>query len=256
MSFGSETPIIIKKKKNGHGGHHGGAWKVAYADFVTAMMALFIVLWVLGQDEEVTKAVAGYFKDPVGFGSNKGKGIIELKGTSPIDLDLKAKIEQKEMEKQRLQSMGEEIQNELSDSPEFQDLIDQIKFEIVDEGLKIEILESSNDVFFGIGSAELNGKALTILEKIGAQLAKLKNKIVVEGHTDSRPFPGSMAGYTNFELSADRANTARRSLLSGGLNQKQIEKITGYADSQLRNPADPYDVLNRRISIIVKYTEK
>lgn len=255
MSFGPESPIIIKKKKNGHGGHHGGAWKVAYADFVTAMMALFIVLWVLGQGEEVQKAVAGYFKDPIGFSSGKGKGVIELKGTSAIDLDLKAKIEQKELEKQKLQKMGEEIINELSSSPEFQGLLDQIKVDIVDEGLRIEILESSSDVFFEIGSSTLNSKALSILEKIGAQLATLKNRIIVEGHTDSRPFQGDVMGYTNFELSADRANTARRSLTMGGLKQEQIEKITGYADRHLRNASNPYDVLNRRISIIVKYSE-
>lgn len=256
MSFGSDSPIIIKKKKGGHGGHHGGAWKVAYADFVTAMMALFIVLWVLGQGEEVQQAVAGYFKDPIGFGSSKGKGVIDLKGTSAIDLNLKAQIEQKEMEKQRLAKMGDEIINDLSSSPEFQGLLDQIKVEFVEEGLKIEILESSNDVFFDIGSAALNSKAVSIMEKIGGQLGKLKNKIVVEGHTDSRPFPGTMTGYTNFELSADRANTARRSLIQGGLHHEQIDKITGYADQRLRNQSDPYDVLNRRISIIVKYSEK
>lgn len=257
MSFGgSDSPVIIKKKKGGHGGHHGGAWKVAYADFVTAMMALFIVLWVLSQGEEVQQAVAGYFKDPIGFSSGKGKGIIEMKGASAIDLNLKAQIEQKEIEKQRLERMGEALINELSGSPEFEGLMDQIKVEFVEEGMKIEILESSNDMFFEIGSASLNGKAVSIMKKIGAQLGKLKNRVMVEGHTDSRPFPDSAMGYTNFELSADRANSARRALIQGGLHHQRIEKITGYADRRLRNPSDPYDVLNRRISIIVKYSEK
>jgi chemotaxis protein MotB len=253
MDFGEGSPVIIKKKKD-HGGHHGGAWKVAYADFVTAMMALFIVLWILSQGEEVKEAVAGYFKDPVGFSSSKGRGVMELKGSTPIDLELKQRMEAKEIEKQRLAQMGDNIINELSQDTEFKGLMDQIQVEIVDEGLKIELMESVNDAFFEIGSSQLNKNAQELLTKIAKQLSKLNNKISIEGHTDSRPYSGSGRGYTNFELSAERANSARRVLTSAGLNENMIDQVTGYADKRLRNKKDSNDVVNRRISIIVKYS--
>lgn len=250
----SDGPIIIKKNKKGHGGHHGGAWKVAYADFVTAMMALFIVLWILGQSQEVKEAVAGYFKDPVGFTSNKGRGILDEKGgDAMIDMNLKAQMEQRAAQKAEMAKMGESIMNELSTSPEFKDLMDQLSVEFVDEGMRIEIVESANDVFFEIGTADLKKNAVLLLEKIGAQLADINNKVIIEGHTDARPYSNGGLGYTNFELSAERANSARRALIMGKLPEKRIDSVIGYADQRLRNTQDPYDVLNRRISIIVKY---
>ncbi|MGE5680006.1 MAG: flagellar motor protein MotB [Bacillota bacterium] len=254
MSLGEGGgPIIIQKKKKGHGGHHGGAWKVAYADFVTAMMALFIVLWILGQSQEVKSAVSGYFKDPAGFNLNKSKGVLNGKGPSIMDMNTKSEIDFKEKEKQKLALMGETISQELKQSPEFKDLQDQIKIEFVDEGLKIEIQDSYKDCFFEIGTSELKSEAKHLLERIGSELAKLQNNIMVEGHTDARPYSGNGVGYTNFELSAERANSARRALTMGGLKQTQVDEVRGYADKKLKNTQDPFDVTNRRISIIVKY---
>ncbi len=254
MSEGNDAPPIIVKKVQGGHGHHGGAWKVAYADFVTAMMALFIVLWILGQSEEVKEAVAGYFKDPLGF-STKGTGLLDGKSTGVIKEDfIKEGSSFQEMERAQLEAMGEQIMDELSQKVEFKNLLDQVKVEIVDEGLRVEMIEASDDIFFDVGSSSMSSRGSQILSQIGKQLAGLPNKVVVEGHTDSRPFKG-IRGYTNFELSAERANSARRALTAGGLDIEQISEIRGYADNKLRDAKDPFNVVNRRISIIVKYTK-
>lgn len=246
--------IIVKKKKGGEGGHHGGAWKVAYADFVTAMMALFIVLWVLGQSEEVKQAVAGYFRDPVNFSIAPGVGAGLLPSSTPqMDQEIIARMERKKTEREKLEDMGDRIKDALSADPEFEQFKDKVEFEIVDEGLRMEIMETHDDIFFEIGTSKLKTGALELIEKIGAELAKMPNKIVIEGHTDSRPYSDPSGKYTNFELSADRANSARRALTIGGLPDSQIDEIRGYADKRLRNPENPYDLVNRRISIIVKY---
>lgn len=250
----SETPIIIKKIKK-HEGHHGGAWKVAYADFVTAMMALFIVLWILGQDESTKESVAHYFKDPLGI-SDKGKGLMPGSSGTP-DKPLASNpqiLSESEMEK--LKTMGDKIIAELASDSSFAFMMDKINVEITREGLRIEMVESSGEVFFQVGTAVLNDKAKDVIIKIGNQLAKLPNKIVIEGHTDSRPFNNGRAGYTNFELSSDRANAARSALTLSQLNESQIVEIRGYADRHLRDPKNPYSLVNRRISIIVKYLEK
>lgn len=251
MANGENTPIIIKKKKAGHR-HHGGAWKVAYADFVTAMMALFIVLWVLSQDESVIESVSRYFKDPVGF-TDKGRSMIEGKAPVLVDPEMEIAQQKKEIEKQELKNMGEKILTELSEDPNFINVMDQIKIEITDEGLKIELIESSDDMFFEIGTAKLNEKTTRLLTLIAQQLVKIPNKIVIEGHTDARPYIGDGTGYTNYELSADRANSARRVLVVSGITAERINEIRGYADRKLRDPDDPYSMVNRRISIIVKY---
>lgn len=257
---GGEEPIIIKKGKKGGEAPHGGAWKVAYADFVTAMMALFIVLWILGQSEEIKSNVAGYFQDPIGFKSGGGKSIIDIgsgKDKGKYDLPPGEVTEEdlKAIETQRLSKMGNDIKQSLQQSGEFQSIAAQVEFEVVDEGLRIEIMDSQSDAFFQIGTARLKDSAEKILELIGSELGKLNNKIAVEGHTDSRPFSGGVDSYSNYELSCDRANAARRSLIKGGLNVSQIEEIKGWADKRLRMPQDPNNVINRRISIIVKYSE-
>jgi len=241
-----------KKKPKKHHGHHGGAWKVAYADFVTAMMALFIVLWVLGQSEEVKQAVAGYFKDPAGF---------QISSAAPpggskndiINLQLEAKRLQREKQQKQFEEMKGKIMKELGQNPNFVTLLDQIEITMVDEGLKIEMLESADNVFFEIGSSKLNIYAEQILRKIGGDLKNLPNYVVVEGHTDSRRYNGSISGYDNFDLSAERANSAKRALEIGGLSESQIDEIRGYADKRLRDPIDPYSLVNRRISIILRY---
>lgn len=251
----NDQPIIVKKIKKG-GGHHGGAWKVAYADFVTAMMALFIVLWILSAGEDVKQAVAGYFKNPVGFQSG-GKRLIDP-GTklNLMDENILSEKEFKEMQKKRFEEMQAEIMDKLSESKGISLLIDQIKFELTNEGLRIELLDSSNDVFFKLGSAQLKNEAKEILQKVGYEINKLPNNVTIEGHTDIRPFNTGNWEYTNYELSADRANSARRALLEGGLDKSKIDDIRGYASNRLRDKEDPYNIVNRRISIIIKYSEQ
>jgi chemotaxis protein MotB len=248
-----QRPIIVKKIKKSHGGH-GGAWKVAYADFVTAMMALFIVLWVMGQDEDVLEAVASYFKDPIGF-SNKSGSYWDGKNKNLINPNTLDEKMLKEAEKKKLEELSTEMMKELNNDEEFKELLDQIEVKIVKEGLRIELIDSEKDLFFEIGTSKLNSKAEAFLNKIGGKIVKLPNKIVVEGHTDSRPYTGNGAGYSNFELSTERANSARRALLLGGLTENQFEEVRGYADRILKDSDDPFNAINRRISIIIKYAE-
>lgn len=256
MKSGEENIIIIKKT-NKHGGHHGGAWKVAYADFVTAMMALFIVLWILGQDQEVVNNVAGYFKDPVGF-SEKVKGISILEGgllqlPSDSAKEVIERIKERESEVEKLNSMKDSIIRDLSNKGEFSDLVGQIKMEIVNEGLRIEMMESNNAVFFEIGTSTLKPNAKKLLKEIAKNLEMISNKIIIEGHTDSRPYPNNGSGYTNFELSTDRSNAARRIIVEGGLSAGRVDEVRGYADTRLMDKNDPFNLVNRRISIIIKF---
>jgi chemotaxis protein MotB len=248
----NDRPIIIKKVIEGGGGHHGGAWKVAYADFVTAMMALFIVLWILGQDDSVKENIQHYFNDPIGFAGGKGPSVIDGKGNKIVSPKILTDLDQKKLERELLEEMGDDLISNLKNQ-DFQDLIDQIDVEITDDGLRIEIMESGDDAFFEVGTASLKKNALGILNIIGKQMAELENKIIVEGHTDARPFPNGNQGYSNYELSADRANSARRALIDSGLLPNQIDEIRGYADNRLRDSENPFDVTNRRISILVKY---
>ena len=253
---GGEENIIIVKKINKHGGHHGGAWKVAYADFVTAMMALFIVLWILGQEEEVKKNVAGYFKDPVGF-SDKMKAISVMDGLMQLPTDsaksVIEKIKERESEVDRLNAMKDSIVSDLSSNSEFSNLMDQVKMEIVNEGLRIEMMESNDNVFFEIGTSQLCVEAQKLLKEIGKNLSVIPNKLIIEGHTDSRPYSNDGNGYSNFDLSTDRANSARRVILSGGLEFGRIDEVRGYADTRLLDKKDPFNLVNRRISIIIKF---
>jgi len=157
------------------------------------------------------------------------------------------------MERRELEKMGEKLMNELAEDTELMGLADQVKVEIVKEGLRIELIDSASDIFFEVGTADLKSDAKKLLHKVGSELAKLENKIIVEGHTDSRQYKNDGSGYSNFELSADRANSAKRALVLGGVKEKQIDEVRGFADTRLRDAADPYSFLNRRISITVKY---
>lgn len=250
----AEPVIRIVKKKSAHGGSHGGAWKVAYADFVTAMMALFIVLWIVGQSKEIKEYVAYYFRDPGAFSeSTRGSGVLlggSLQAPRPAQKEVT-----KESEEKKLAEMGEAIKNDLKKNPELSTLINQIKIEIVKEGLRIELLESSGSYFFDIGTAMLKPEAVKVLSTIAHEVGKLPNKVIVEGHTDSRPYSNSN-GYTNFELSADRANSARRVLITNGVRKDQITEVRGYADSKLKNQEAPFDAANRRTSIIIQFESK
>lgn len=246
-----DVPVRIVKKKGHHGGHHGGAWKVAYADFVTAMMALFIVLWILAQGETVTKAVASYFKDPGAFETTRGSVLPDVsgnQGNTPVQ------INPLDQQKAMLQAMANSIRQELAKLPDYQDLAKQVDIQIVKEGLRFELLETPDSFYFAIGTANLNPEKMPILATITGQISKIPNKVVLEGHTDSRQYPSAL-GYTNFELSADRANAARRFMVAKGFPPDQIEEVRGYADSRLRNTGDPLDASNRRISILIKFQE-
>ena len=254
MSDENNQQIIIKKSKKRGGGHHGGAWKVAYADFVTAMMALFIVLWILSQSEQVKENISKYFNDPSGFMLGNGPTVIEGKEINSIQPDFMDEVMLRQREKEKLEEMGKDIVEQLTNDNEFKSIVNQIEINITDEGLLIEIMESQKDAFFDIGTSTLKKKSEDLLIAIGRQLSQINNRIIIEGHTDSRQFPGNGMGYTNYELSADRANAARRALLKGGLESSQIEEIRGYADNRLRVPDNPYSAANRRISIIVRFS--
>ncbi len=257
MAENENQPIIIVKKKGHGGGHHGGAWKVAYADFVTAMMALFIVLWVLGQSEDIKQSVAHYFNDPVGF-SDKTSGFI---GSGRKDSG--ARIQRKKkgvnfhtLQKIKFEQMMKELSKEIANDKEFKKLASQVDIKLVNDGLRIEMMDKENNYFFDVGSAHLKPAAKKLILALAKKIKKIPNKIVIEGHTDARKFVSGIRGYTNFELSADRANAARRILVEGGVSNDQIEEIRGWADHRLRDPKHPNSLVNRRISIIIKYLEK
>ena len=250
MTDDKNTEVIVwKKTRQRRQKVQGGAWKVAYADLVTAMMALFIVLWVLNQDRAVIHAVTKYFKNPSGT-SVIGEDTSESPSAPKKDGDA---IDLKELHTRELQRIGEGLLKALSQSEEFGPLMNQIKIEIVEEGLRIEIVESADDVFFEVGTAKLKQSTDRLLADIGNRLSKSPYKVVIEGHTDSRPYPESATGYSNFELSADRANSARRALIAGGLQDEKIDEIRGHANRKLRDKSDPFGFVNRRISIIVEH---
>ena len=232
-------PIIIIKKKGGHGGHHGGAWKVAYADFVTAMMALFIVLWLMNSSQKIQVAVGGYFKDPSGTAKKVGTG---LAGTG----------ENLQLAKQDMAKLKVELQKSIQSITDLDKLKKNIEMTVTAEGLRIELLESEKGTFFDSGSSALNTSGQEMLALLAVELGKVPNHVSVEGHTDARPFTGKRS-YSNWELSADRANAARRLMQQSGLRPDQVSQVRGFADQRLRNLRDAQDPSNRRISIIVQY---
>jgi len=234
-------PIIIIKKKKGHHGHHGGAWKVAYADFVTAMMALFIVLWLLSSDEKVKKAVGGYFQDPTGQG--KQTGTTMAGAGEGIDI---AKDDMDQL-KQKLESAMKAL-------PQIDQLKKNVEMTITNEGLRIELLEKEGGLFFESGSARPSAKGEELLHLLSRQLSQLPNSLLIEGHTDAKPY-ASTNGYTNWELSADRANSARRLLTDSGIPIQRIGQVRGFADRRLRARDDPFNPANRRISVLVQYMD-
>ena len=242
MSTDKKRPIIIVKKKGGHGGHHGGAWKVAYADFVTAMMALFIVLWLLNSSKQIQEAVGGYFKDPTGTSKKVGSNMVGSGENFVLNKDNMPKLK-------------EQLQQAMKQMTDFEKLKSHIEMTVTTEGLRIELSESANGTFFDSGKAKLNGDGSELLVTLAQELGKLPNKLSIEGHTDSKPYAAS-ANYGNWELSSDRANAARRLLQTNGIREDQITQIRGFADQRLRKPEAPLDHANRRISLIVQYIMK
>jgi chemotaxis protein MotB len=232
-------PIIVIKKKAAHGGHHGGAWKVAYADFVTAMMALFIVLWLLNMSKPVREAIAGYFKDPAWTANRLGTSV-DGKGEAVAK------------PKDDMGKLKEELEKAIRQMPNFDKLKNQIEITVTAEGLRIEMLESANGTFFDLGDPNPNDNGRRLLELLGGELGKLPNKLSIEGHTDSKPYSGRN-NYGNWELSTDRANSARRLMQQDGIRHDQVAQVRGFADQLLRKPENPFDPSNRRISLIVQY---
>jgi chemotaxis protein MotB len=237
-----KRPIIIIKKKGGHGGHHGGAWKVAYADFVTAMMALFIVLWLLNSSKQVQEAVGGYFKDPTGTSKKVGSNMV---GTG----------ENFVLSRDNMPKLKDQLQQALRQMSDFAKLQNHIEMTVTTEGLRIELSESASGTFFDSGSPKLNADGRELLNTLAQELGKLPNKLSIEGHTDSQPYSGK-ANYGNWELSTDRANAARRLMQANGIRPDQVTQVRGFADQRLRKPDAPLDPANRRISLIVQYILK
>jgi chemotaxis protein MotB len=239
---GGQAPIIIIKKKGGHGGHHGGAWKVAYADFVTAMMALFIVLWLLNSSKQIQEAVGGYFKDPTGTAKQVGSDQVGAADNFVVNKD-------------NMQQLKEQLQKAIKEVPKFDKLKNHIDMTVTNEGLRIELTESESGTFFDSGSTKISPDGGDLLVMLAQELGKLQNKLAIEGHTDSKPYAEG-SNYGNWELSSDRANAARRLMQINGIREDQVTQVRGFADQRLRKPQDPLDPANRRISLIVQYLDK
>jgi len=232
--------IVIKRKKAGHGGHHGGAWKVAYADFVTAMMALFIVLWLMSADEKVKEEISAFFNNPSGPG--------KLTGTAAAGAGNALQVTKEDMSKLR-----EKMEQALKSLPNFRDLKEHVEMTITVDGLRIELLETEAGMFFESGRPLPSESGAQLLTRLAEELGKLPNHLLIEGHTDAKPFTTRDGYYSNWELSSDRANAARRLMEAHGVRPEQVGQVRGFADRQLRHPEDPEHPSNRRISVIVQY---
>jgi len=279
-----QQPIIVKKIKKGGHAHHGGAWKLAYADFVTAMMAFFLLMWLLGTTSEPErKGIAEYFQDPFKASTeergldvgdrtsiiqsggsditsqdlgqvDKGKTAEEVEIT-PEDVEHKAE----ELEKEKLENLKQKIQDKIDSTAELTEFKKQIQLEITSEGLRVLIVDAQNQPMYKLASAEPEPQIKLILRALAPAINELPNKVSINGHTDARPFPPNQKKYTNWELSADRANAARYELTQGGLAEEKILRVVGLSSSAPYNPTtEPLNPINRRISIIVmnKKTEQ
>ena len=260
-----EVKIIVKKKKSGHGGAHGGAWKVAYADLVTALMSFFLLMWLLSNTSSSTKAAIskhfqegpGYWNTPAGkeMLETYGKGILPGgRGMSPHPgeeepTEPAPDASSAEKEHKALESTAEAIEKAFQQDKLLQAFQDQLSMDFTDEGLRIQIQDKAAQVLFDSGSAKLKPYTLSILKEIAQELGKLPNHVVIGGHTDSQQYPTQ--AYTNWELSSERANAARRVLQASGLRADQVRRATGYADTLPLEGHDPKDPQNRRISIVV-----
>jgi chemotaxis protein MotB len=237
----TKAPIVIIKRNASHGVHHGGAWKVAYADFVTAMMALFIVLWLMNTSKQIRDAVGGYFQDPTGTSRKAGA----VKGGTGEKLI----VSENNMER-----LKEELQKAIQQVPNFDKFKNHIDMTVTNEGLRIELTESAKGTFFESGRPVLNDDGRDIVAALAKVLGTIPNKVYVEGHTDATPYAEG-SSYTNWELSADRANTTRNLMQENGVRSDQITEVRGFAAMKLRKVSDPFDPSNRRISLMVQYLE-
>ncbi|WP_263261599.1 flagellar motor protein MotB [Pseudomonas sp. RIT-PI-S] len=269
----NNQPIIVKRVKRFGGGHHGGAWKIAFADFATAMMAFFLVLWLLSEATPEQKlAIAGYFKDPIGFTESGSPYVIDLGGSPQLAPDHTLNPETKDappkpeaqnqvtpdeaeniaekVEKDRLELLLQELQNKVDENPQLQKFKDQILFEITQDGLRIQIMDAENRPMFDLGSARLKPYFEDILLAMADTIKEVPNKVSISGHTDAKPYAAS-ADFGNWELSSNRANAARRALVAGSYPETQIARVVGYGSSSLFDRKNPLNPVNRRIDIIV-----
>jgi len=235
-------PVEVRIRHMYQRKHGGGAWKVAYADFVTALMALFIVLWLMNSSEKVKASVSGYFKDPRGY-------------MSKLNANSANSAEEVVVHRENVEDIQKRIEQALEQMPEFRKIRDNIKFSVSNEGLRIDLVETEQGLFFVTGSPIPTSAGERLLEVLAGEIGKMPNAVVIEGHTDARPFRNvdPSSGYGNWELSADRANAARRLLHAYGVRPEQAVEVRGFAHQKLLNPADPNDPSNRRISLVVKF---
>lgn len=271
------APIIVKRIKKVSGGHHGGAWKIAYADFVTAMMAFFLLMWLLGSSSKSQlEGISEYFKTPLKVALQGGPAIAAsdslLKNTGgkdltkkqgqvkPIDgpkgkeksVDIKdAKEALKKAEEAKLEQLKQKIEKAIEESETLSKFKEQLLLDITPDGLRIQIVDDLNRAMFQSSKAELEPYAKEILHEIGKMLNGVENKISISGHTDAAPYSTGNKGYSNWELSSDRANSSRRELISGGMDEAKLLRVVGLASASLFDKENPFSASNRRISLIV-----
>lgn len=253
----ADQPIIIKRRKKTHHPHHGGAWKVAYADFITAMMAFFLVMWIMGLSEDDRAIIQGYFNDPAGFQKSTPRGepsIFSQQDTQISSME-DARARQARDEQEGAERLYTELREGVESDPELSAMLEasQLQIRVTAEGIQIDIIEneSNGEVYFKLGSADVRPAARELIGKIGPLLASSGRKMVIEGHTDSRPYPG--IGYDNFDLSNDRAQAVRRLLIGSGVQQSQVMEVRALADTQPRLAADPRHFSNRRVTVLLPY---
>ncbi len=282
MSDDTQQPIVVKKIKKGGAGAHGGAWKIAYADFVTAMMAFFLLMWLLGSTAQGDlKGIADYFSTPLkvalagGSGSGDSSSVVQGGGTDltashgqvkkgDIETDKKIinlqrlKADFEKMEKQKLDGLKGELQALIDASPTLNQFKNQLLLDLTTEGLRIQIVDDKSRPMFDSASSEVKPYTRVILREIGLALNKVDNRISLSGHTDAQQFAGGDRGFGNWELSTNRANASRRELVAGGMTDSKIMRVVGLASTVLYDKTDPTNPINRRISIIVmnKRTEE
>ncbi len=261
----SDQPIIIKRVKKRAAAHHGGSWKVAFADFATAMMAFFLVLWLTTTATPEQKlAVQGYFRDPVGYNEGGNRNPVDLGGSASVvesssadQADNLITLDEQhiesmadQLELRQMEELFQDLKEEIESNETLREFRDQLLIDITDEGLRIQIVDRSQRPMFASGSAQLKDYSQDILYALAKPLSSVSNKLSITGHTDATPYV-SRPGYTNWELSADRANAARRALVTGGVRAQQIARVVGLSDSVMIDDENPYAPVNRRISIIV-----
>jgi len=269
-------PIIVKKIKKGGGGHHGGAWKIAYADFVTAMMAFFLLMWLLGSTSKEQKAgISEYFQTPlkqVLMGPSMGASDTIIKGGGGKDFTKKsgqvkkvdgpdgkkvaldaeeAKKALEQAEKVKLEELKKKIEKAIDDSPNLSKFKNQLLLDITSDGLRVQIVDEQNRAMFNSSKAEMQPYAKQILQELGKTLNDVPNKISLSGHTDATPYPNGEKSYSNWELSSDRANASRRELVAGGMDETKLLRVVGLSSAALFDKENPFNATNRRISIII-----